>query len=108
MCIFFILAMCSAIKNQFNTFNDNILNFRDYLKDSCSLLLVAECSENPQYAVILNLLPNGLYAFKVYYKEHFAEYNPTNEAGLHTIIWNGNQTMKLENSPLPLPEGTLT
>lgn len=90
--------MCSVVKNLLNTFNDNVINLldRDHLKSNCSVLLLADCTNNPQFAVFLKQLTNGAYALRVHYHDTFIEYIP-NGNGIQQILLNGQDTVLLSD-----------
>lgn len=89
--------MCSGIKDQLSTFNDEVVNLKTHLRENCTLLLFAECTRSPHFAVFMSQLPNQLYAFKVYHHRNYIEYWPDTTASMYRVTINGIQ-MALQSS----------
>lgn len=94
--------MCSGIKDQLSTFNDEVVNLRTHLKEDCTLLLFGECTRNPHFAVFMTILPNQLYGFTVYHLENVVEYRPYSPEAMYRVTINGNETKLLPQPSLQL------
>lgn len=49
--------MCSIIAGKVKTFEDITLNLTDYTRENCSVLLAADCSTKPNFALFAKSLP---------------------------------------------------
>lgn len=90
--------MCSGIKDQLSSFNDEVVNLKSHLRENCTLLLFAECTHSPHFAVFMTrLAATQLYGFKVYHGRNYIEYWPDSTASMHRVTINGVQ-MALQSS----------
>lgn len=72
--------MCSIIAGKVKTFEDATLNLTDYTRDNCSVLLVADCSDKPNFAFFAKPLPSQntveLFALELFIDEDTIIYTP--------------------------------
>lgn len=74
--------MCSVVKDSLSSFDDKLINIKEYLKDvrsNCSILLAADCSERPEFGVFLFLQVSSnttFYSIQVFSNGQYLTFTP--------------------------------
>lgn len=76
--------MCSLVKESLSSFDDKLINIKEYLKDvksNCSILLTADCSEKPEFGVFLQVSSNTtLYSIQVFSNGQYLTFTPLTDS----------------------------
>lgn len=72
--------MCSLVKDSLSSFDDKLINIKEYLKElrsNCSILLAADCSERPEFGVFLQVSHNtSFYSIQVFSNGQYLTFTP--------------------------------
>lgn len=90
-----LIRSCSIINDRLNTFDKTMISLEDYIPtenkiNSCSTLLAADCSENPVFALFLDVLKidnERYYGLKVYTGGNYFNLSPgqNNQLSINVI-----------------------
>lgn len=99
--------MCSIIAGKVKTFDDATLNLTDFARGNCSVLLAADCSAHPNFALFIKPLALQSevesFALELYVDDDTVVYTPRADHS-DWISLNGQAESEIVTEVEPLPE----
>lgn len=98
---FYHTGSCSLIAGKLNTFDDKTIELTDYTRVNCSVLLAADCSISPKFALFVTELENSIFKLTLHVNNDTYSYTPRAD-GKDFLVVNGDQDVEIISEVIPI------